>query len=55
MFKKILFATSATPACDHAARVAFDMAQRYDAHISIFHVMGIPTRGYSQVVIDVKT
>jgi len=55
MFKKILFATSATPACDHAARVAFDMAQRYDAHISIFHVMGIPTRGYSQVVLDVKT
>ena len=55
MFKKILFATSATPACDHAARVAFDMAQRYDAHISIFHVMGIPTRGYSQVVVDVKT
>jgi nucleotide-binding universal stress UspA family protein len=55
MFKKILFATSATPACDHAARVAFDMAQRYDAHICVFHVMGIPTRGYSQVVLDVKT
>lgn len=55
MFKKILFATSATPACDHAARVAFDMAQRYDAHIGVFHVMGIPTRGYSQVVLDVKT
>ena len=55
MFKKILFATSATYACDHAARVAFDMAQRYDAHITILHVMGIPTRGYSQIVLDVKT
>jgi len=55
MFKKILFATSATPACDHAARVAFDMAQRYEAHIIILHVMGIPTRGYSQIVLDVKT
>ncbi|MBC2715052.1 MAG: universal stress protein [Desulfobacteraceae bacterium] len=55
MFKKILFATSATEACDHAARVAFDMAQRYNAHIDVFHVLGIPSRGYSQVVVDVKT
>ena len=55
MFKKILFATSATEASDHAARVAFNMAKDYDAHISIFHVLGVPTRGYSQVVLDVKT
>jgi len=55
MFKKILFATSATPDCDHAARVAFDMAQRYQAHIDVFHVLGIPTRAYSQVVVDVTT
>ena len=55
MFKKILFATSASPASDYAARVAFDMAQRYDANIAIFHVLGVPTRGYSQVVLDVKT
>jgi nucleotide-binding universal stress UspA family protein len=55
MFKKILFATSATPACDHAARVAFDMAKRYNAHICLFHVLGVPTRGYSQVVLDIKT
>jgi len=55
MFKKILFATSATEASDHAARVAFDMAKRYDAHICIFHVLGVPTRGYSQVVLDIKT
>ena len=55
MFKKILFATSATEATDHAARVAFNMAQAYDAQISIFHVLGVPTRGYSQVVLDVKT
>ena len=55
MFKKILFATSATEACDHAARVAFDMAQRYNAHIDVFHVLGIPTRGYSQVVVDLTT
>jgi nucleotide-binding universal stress UspA family protein len=55
MFKKILFATSASPASDYAARVAFDMAQRYDALITLFHVLGVPTRGYSQVVLDVKT
>lgn len=55
MFKNILFATSATPECDHAARVAFDMAVRYKAHLDIFHVLGVPTRGFSQVVLDVKT
>ncbi|RJP94603.1 MAG: universal stress protein [Desulfobacteraceae bacterium] len=55
MFKKILFATSATNACDHAARVAFDMAQRYNAHIDVFHVIGVPTRGFSQVVVDLTT
>ncbi|THB81480.1 MAG: universal stress protein [Desulfobacteraceae bacterium] len=55
MFKKILFATSATPASDHAARVAFNIARGYDAHLDIFHVLGVPSRGYSQVVVDVKT
>jgi len=55
MFKKILFATSATEASDHAARVAFSMARNYQAHITIFHVLGVPTRGFSQVVLDVKT
>ncbi|MEZ4567773.1 MAG: hypothetical protein R2860_12745 [Desulfobacterales bacterium] len=35
--------------------MAFDMAQRYNADIRIFHVLGIPTRGYSQVVVDVTT
>lgn len=55
MFAKILLATSATPACDHAARVAFNLAKRYQAEINIFHVLGIPTRGFSQTVLDVKT
>jgi len=55
MFKKILFATSATVASDHAARVAFNIARSYQSHLNIFHVMGIPSRGYSQVVVDVKT
>lgn len=55
MFKKILFATSATPACDHAARVAFELAKRHEAELTVFHVLGIPTRAFSQVVKDVRT
>ena len=55
MFKKILLATSATPISDHSARVAFNMARNYNAHITIFHVLGVPTRAFSQEVIDVKT
>jgi len=55
MFKQILFATTASPSCDHAARVAFDMAKRYGAGLSVFHVLGIPSRGFSQFVKDVRT
>lgn len=55
MFKKILFATSATEASDHAARVAFNLARNYKSHLSIFHVLGVPTRGFSHIVLDVKT
>ena len=55
MFRNILFATSATTPCDHAARVAFELAKRFNAHVCIFHVLGIPSRGYSQMVVDVRT
>ncbi len=55
MFKKILFATSATRPSDHAARVAFNIARAYHARLDIFHVLGVPSRGYSQVVVDIKT
>jgi len=55
MFTKILFATSGSPASDDAARVAFDLANRYGAELEILHVTGVPTRAYSQVVKDVRT
>ncbi|MFO7990532.1 MAG: universal stress protein [Thermodesulfobacteriota bacterium] len=55
MFKKILFATSATRASDHAARVAFNIARANQARLDLFHVLGVPSRGYSQVVVDIKT
>jgi nucleotide-binding universal stress UspA family protein len=55
MFKKILFATTASPVCDHAAKVAFDLELKWDARLIVFHVMGIPTYGFSPFVTDVRT
>ena len=49
MFNKILFATTASPTCDNAAKVAFDLELKWDAKLYIFHVLGIPTRGYSSL------
>jgi nucleotide-binding universal stress UspA family protein len=55
MFKKILFATTASPTCDNAAKVAFDLELKWDAKLYIFHVLGIPSRGYSPFVRDART
>lgn len=55
MFKKILFATTASPTCDDAAKVAFDLAKKYDAYFYVYNVFGIPTRGASPFVTDVRT
>jgi nucleotide-binding universal stress UspA family protein len=55
MFTKILFATTASPTCDNAAKVAFDLELKWEAQLTIFHVLGIPTRGYSPFVTDVRT
>mgnify|MGYP001057872241 CR=1 FL=1 len=55
MFKKILFATTATPACDNAAHVAFDLAKKYQAEIILLNVFGMPSRGFSTTVTDAKT
>ena len=55
MFKKILFATTASPACDNAAKVAFDLELKWDAQLVVFHVLGVPTRGFSSFVTDVRT
>ena len=50
MFKKILFATNASPACDAAAKIAFELAQKYTSELTLFHVFGEPSRGASQRV-----
>ena len=55
MFKKIMFATTASPSCDHAARVAFNIADSYESDLFVFHVLGIPSRGFSSDVIDSRT
>ncbi len=55
MFKKILFATTASPVCDNAAKVAFDLELKWDAELTVFHVLGIPTHGFSSFVTDVRT
>lgn len=55
MFGKILFATTAKPNSDNAAKVAFDLTFKYEARMYLFHVLGLPTRGFSQVVTDLKS
>lgn len=56
MFQKILFATSATEICDHAARVAFNLAKQCNAQLTVLHVLGVPSRGFGgQTVVDIKT
>lgn len=55
MFKKIMFATTASPSCDAAARVAFEISKRNKAKLTLFHVLGIPSRGFSQTIVDVRT
>lgn len=55
MFKKIILATDGSPACDNAAKVAFDLAERQQAELVVFHVLGLPTRGFSTMVKDVRT
>ncbi len=55
MFNKILFATTASPTCDNAAKVAFDLELKWDARLYVYHVLGIPSRGYSPFITDART
>ncbi|MCK5696092.1 MAG: universal stress protein [Desulfobacula sp.] len=38
MFKKILFATDASPVCEIAAKIAFELAQKYGSELILVHV-----------------
>jgi nucleotide-binding universal stress UspA family protein len=55
MFKKLLFATTASPGCDNAAKVAFDLEMKWEATLLILHVMGVPGRAFSLQFTDVRT
>ena len=33
MFNKILFATTGSPTCDNAAKVAFDLEEKWDTYM----------------------
>jgi nucleotide-binding universal stress UspA family protein len=55
MFENILFATTGSPTCDAAANVAFDLAEKYNSTLNVFHVYGFPSRGYSPYVVDART
>ncbi len=55
MFKKILFATNASPACDAAAKIAFELAEKYKSELILFHVFGQPTHGGSPFIKDYVT
>jgi nucleotide-binding universal stress UspA family protein len=55
MFEKIIFATTGTPTCDHAAHVAFDLKKKYHSELILFHSMGMPSRGFSPFIRDSRT
>ena len=55
MFKKILFATTASPSCDAAAKIAFEMADKYKSELILYHVFGVPSHGSGFVIKDYVT
>jgi len=55
MFERILFATTASPTCDDAAKVAFELSKKNRSKLTVLHVFGIPTRAFSPFVKDLQT
>ncbi len=55
MFKKMLFATTASPACDAAAKIAFELAEKYKSELVLYHVFGVPSHGSGFSVTDYLT
>ena len=47
MFKKILLATTASPNCDNATKVALDMQLKWEAKLIVLHVFGVHRSNYS--------
>ena len=55
MFNQILFATSGMPGSDNAAKLAFDLSERQKAALTMFHCYGLPSRGFSTEVLDIRS
>ncbi len=55
MFDRMLFATSASATCDDAARVAFELSRKNHSKLNVFHVFGLPSRGFGLTYQDVRT
>jgi nucleotide-binding universal stress UspA family protein len=47
MFKKILFATTASPNCNNAAKVAYDLKLKWNGKLIVLHVFGVHRNNYT--------
>ena len=42
LFKNILFASSGTAGSDNAAKLAFGLAEKQQAELTLYHCCGVP-------------
>lgn len=55
MFKNILFASSGTSGSDNAAKLAFGLAEKQHAQVTLYHCYGVPSRGFATNVTDTRS
>lgn len=51
-FKKILVCIDFSRSCDYACRFAINLARKYGAKLSLFHMLSMPPGGYSKAELD---
>lgn len=54
LFKNILFASSGTAGSDNAAKLAFGLAEKQQAELTLYHCCGVPSRGFTTNVTDTR-
>ena len=55
LFKNILFASSGTAGSDNAAKLAFGLAEKQQAELTLYHCCGVPSRGFTTNVTDTRS
>ena len=55
LFKNILFASSGTAGSDKAAKLAFGLAEKQQAELTLYHCCGVPSRGFTTNVTDTRS